>query len=75
MHLRSTLLTCSPALSTHESGLVNVEVLKKICERSEQKIFHGLTNPKMLPPALTYIYTGNDYGFQSVLFLLVRLPI
>jgi len=39
MHLCSTLLTCSPAPSTHESGLVNVEVLKKICEQSEQKIF------------------------------------
>ena len=52
MHLCSTLLTCSPAPSAHESGLVNVEVLKKICERSEQKNFPGLTNPKMLPPAL-----------------------
>ena len=53
MHLCSTLLTCSPAPSTHESGLVNIEVLKKTCEWSEQKNFHGLTNPKMLPPALS----------------------
>ena len=34
-HLCSTLLTCSPAFSTHESGVVNVGVMKKICERSE----------------------------------------
>ena len=53
MHLCSTLLTYLPAFSPHESRPVNVEVLKKICEQSDQKNFHGLTNPKMLPPALT----------------------
>ena len=49
MHLCSTLLTYLPAFSPHESGPVNVEVLKN---------FHGLTNPKMLPPAL-HSQTGN----------------
>ena len=31
------------------SGLVNVEVKKKMCERSQAR---GLTNPKTLPPPL-----------------------
>ena len=52
MHLHSTLLTCLPAFSTHESGLVNVEVLKKFASGASKKIFNGLTNPKILPPAL-----------------------
>ena len=56
MHLCSTLLTYLPAFSPHESRPVNVEVLKKICEQSDQKNFHGLTNPKMLPPALSMVF-------------------
>ena len=62
MHLYSTLLTCLPAFSTHESGLVNVEVKKKkIGERSKQKNFHGLTNPKMLPLALYMLIVHVPY--------------
>ena len=60
MHLCSTLLTYLPAFSPHESRPVNVEVLKKICEQSDQKNFHGLTNPKMLPPALSTTYIVLD---------------
>ena len=59
MHLCSTLLTCSPAPSTHESGLVNVEVLKKNLQAERAKNFHGLTNPKMLPPALPIEYVAS----------------
>ena len=30
----------------------NGDGAEKVCERSERKIFHGLTNPKVLPPLL-----------------------
>ena len=37
------------------SGLVNVELNKKIREQSERKKIYGLTNPKMLPPPLIHL--------------------
>ena len=71
MHLCSTLLTYLPAFSPHESRPVNVEVLKKICEQSDQKNFHGLTNPKMLPPALNKIVCGLILIYSALYYVLL----
>ena len=56
-------LTCSPAFSTHESGLVNVEVMKKIASGASKKLFMAWPILKcFLRPC--YVCCGRTHRFS-----------